>query len=123
LEKYDHWDNSLNLANGKILINGEDVYATLGLPMGQLEVIEGQTSGADIEFLELSRRRWNVERGGPPIGSMNEVILERGGHRHEFITDFITYAISSYIVGNANGTCHFRVVKYLRNINEIKCYN
>ena len=76
MEKYDHWDNSLNLANGKILINGEDVYATLGLPMGELEVIEAQKSDANIEFLELWRRRWNVERGGPPIGSMNEVILE-----------------------------------------------
>ncbi|KAJ8443496.1 hypothetical protein Cgig2_016979 [Carnegiea gigantea] len=54
---------------------------------------------------------------------MDEVILERGGYEHEFITDFITYAISSCIVGNANGICHFRVVKYLRNIDEIQKYN
>ncbi|KAJ8426140.1 hypothetical protein Cgig2_022437 [Carnegiea gigantea] len=123
LEKYDPRDNSLNLANGKLLIDEEDVYATLGLPMGEFEVIEGQTLDADIEFLDLWRRRWNVKRGGPPIGSMDEVILVCGGHGHEFITDFITYVISSYIIGNANGTCHFRVVKYLRNIDEIKCYN
>ena len=66
--------------------------------MGELEVIEGQTSDADIEFLDLWRRRWNVERGGPPIGSIDEVILACGGHRHEFIIDFITYAISSCII-------------------------
>ncbi|KAJ8432250.1 hypothetical protein Cgig2_013903 [Carnegiea gigantea] len=54
---------------------------------------------------------------------MDEIILSREGHGHEFITDFITYAISTCIVGNANGTCHFRVVKYLRKIDEIKCYH
>jgi len=99
------------------------VYATLGLPMGEVEVIEGQTSDADIQFLDLWRRRWHVERGGPPIGSIDEEILARGGHEHEFIIDFITYAISTCIVGNANGTCHFRVLKYLRNIDEIKRYH
>ncbi|KAJ8447881.1 LOW QUALITY PROTEIN: hypothetical protein Cgig2_012016 [Carnegiea gigantea] len=118
LEKYDPWDNSLNLANGKLLIDEEDVYAIRGLPMGELEIIEGQSSDADIELLELWRRRWNI-----PIGSMYEVILERGGHGHEFITDFIAYAISTCIVGNANDTCHFHVVKYLRNINKIQKYN
>ncbi|KAJ8428962.1 hypothetical protein Cgig2_003293 [Carnegiea gigantea] len=123
LEKYDPWDNLLNLANGKLLIDEEDVYATLGLQMGELEIIEGQSSNTDIEFLELWRRRWNVERGGPPIRSMDEVILERGGCGHEFIADFITYAISSCIMGNANGTCHFRVVTYLWNIDEIQKYN
>ncbi|KAJ8424951.1 hypothetical protein Cgig2_018758 [Carnegiea gigantea] len=123
LEKYDPWDNSLNLANGKLLIDEEDVYATLGLPMGEFEVIEGQTSDVDIEFSDLWRRRWNIERGAPPIGSVDEVILARAGHGHEFIINFITYAISSCIIGNANGTCHFRVVKYLRNIDEIKRYN
>jgi len=123
LEKYDPWDNSLNLANGKLLIDEEDVYATLGLPMGEFEINEGQTSDGDIQFLDHWRRRWHVERGGPPIGSMDEVILSRGGHGHDFVTDFITYAITTCIVGNANGTCHFRVVKYLRKIDEIKHYN
>ena len=67
-----------------------NVYATLGLPMGEFEVIEGQTSDADIQFLDLWRRRWHVERGGPPIGSMDEILLSRGGHGHDFVTDFIT---------------------------------
>ncbi|KAJ8429092.1 hypothetical protein Cgig2_001052 [Carnegiea gigantea] len=111
LEKYNPWDNSLNLTNGKLLIDEEDVYGTLGLPMGEHEIIEGHSSDADIEFLELWRRRWYVKRAGPLIGSMDEVILDRGGHRQEFITDFIMYAISTCIVGNANGACHFRVVE------------
>ena len=86
-------------------------------------VIEGHSSEAEIDFLELWRRRWNVQRAGPPVGSMDEVILDRGGHAQEFITEFITYAIFTCIVGNANGTCQSRVVKYLRNIYEIKKYN
>ncbi|KAJ8434110.1 hypothetical protein Cgig2_024228 [Carnegiea gigantea] len=90
--------------------------------MGQLEISEGRSSQTDIEFLEQWRRRWNVERGGPPIGSMHEVILEHGADGHEFITDFIAYAISTCIVENANGTCHFRVLKYLHNVNEIHNY-
>ena len=52
LEKYDPWHNSLNLVNGKLLIHEEDVYATLGLPIGEYEIIEEQSSDADIEFLE-----------------------------------------------------------------------
>ncbi|KAJ8429927.1 LOW QUALITY PROTEIN: hypothetical protein Cgig2_017977 [Carnegiea gigantea] len=115
LEKYDPWDTLLNLPNGKLLIDEEDVYVTLGLPMGQLEISEGQSSQTDI--------KWNIERGGPPIGSMHEVILERGGHRHEFITDLLAYAISTCIVRNANGTCHFPILKYLHNLNEIHNYN
>ncbi|KAJ8434519.1 hypothetical protein Cgig2_030142 [Carnegiea gigantea] len=54
---------------------------------------------------------------------MDEVILDHGGHAQEFITDFITYAISTCIVGNANGTCQSWAVKHLRNIDEIKKYN
>jgi len=123
LERYDPWDNSLSLANGKLLIDEEDVHATLGLPMGEFEVNEGRTSDDDIQFLYDWRRRWHVERGGPPIGSMDEVIPSHGGHGHEFITDFITYAISTCVVGNANGTCNFRVVKYLLKIDQIKHYN
>ncbi|KAJ8429929.1 hypothetical protein Cgig2_017979 [Carnegiea gigantea] len=91
--------------------------------MGQLEISEGQSSQTYIEFLQQWRRRWNVERGGPPIGSMYEVILESGGYGHEFITDFITYAISTCIVRNVNSTCHFRVLKYSCNVNKIHNYN
>ena len=53
LEKCDHWDNSPNLTNGKLLIDEQDVYATLGLPMGEHEIMEGKSSDVDIEFLEL----------------------------------------------------------------------
>ncbi|KAJ8435724.1 hypothetical protein Cgig2_002681 [Carnegiea gigantea] len=52
LEKYDPWDTSLNLPKRKVLIDEED----------------------------QRRRRWNVERGQPPIGRIHEVMLERGGH-------------------------------------------
>jgi len=54
---------------------------------------------------------------------MDDVILECGGHGPEFIIDFIIYAISTCIVGNANDTCYFRVLKYLCNANEIHNYN
>ena len=57
LKRYDPWDNSLNLANGKLLIDEEDVYATIGLPIGEVEVIEGQTSDADIQFLESLEKK------------------------------------------------------------------
>ena len=48
LEQYDPWDNSLNLPNGKLLIDEEDVYATLGLPLGEHEIIEGHSSEVEI---------------------------------------------------------------------------
>ncbi|KAJ8431002.1 LOW QUALITY PROTEIN: hypothetical protein Cgig2_025684 [Carnegiea gigantea] len=122
LEKYDPWDCSLKLPNCKLLIDEEYVYATLGLTMGQLKISEGQSSQSDIEFLELWSRRWNAKRSGPPIRSMHKDILEHGGHGHKFITDLITYAVSICIIRNGNGTCHFRAVKYLRNVNEIQKY-
>jgi len=49
LEKYDPWDISLNLPNGKVLIY-EDVHVTLSLPMGSLEKSEGQSLETNIEL-------------------------------------------------------------------------
>ncbi|KAJ8424455.1 hypothetical protein Cgig2_016222 [Carnegiea gigantea] len=121
--RLDPWDTSLNTPNSKLQIYEEDVHATLGLPMGPIEISEGKSSENNIEFLEQWRRRWNIERGGPPVGSMDDVILELGGHGHEFIIDFIIYVISTCIVANANGMCHFRVLKYLHSVNEIHNYN
>ncbi|KAJ8420308.1 hypothetical protein Cgig2_028058 [Carnegiea gigantea] len=126
LENYDPWETSLKLPNGKVLIYEEDVHATLGLPMGPLDVREGKTLENDIEyaiFLEQWRQRWNIERGRPPVGSKEYAIIERGGHGVEFVLDFIIYAISTYITGNANGTCHFCVLNNLRIVNEILQYN
>ncbi|KAJ8429930.1 LOW QUALITY PROTEIN: hypothetical protein Cgig2_017980 [Carnegiea gigantea] len=111
LEKYDPWDTSLNLPNGKVLIDKEDVYVTLDLPMGQLEISEGQNLQTDIEFLEQWRRR-----GGPPIGSMHEVILERGGHGHEFIQ---TSLRMPYLLA----LLEIQMTLNLRNVNEIHNYN
>ncbi|KAJ8438091.1 LOW QUALITY PROTEIN: hypothetical protein Cgig2_019939 [Carnegiea gigantea] len=91
--------------------------------MGLLEVSEGKSLESDIEFLQQWRKRWNIERGGPQVGKMDDVILEHGGHGPEFIIDFIIYSISTCIFENANGTCHFLVLKYLCNVNEIHNYN
>ena len=126
LESYDPWETSLKLPNGKVLIYEEDVLAMLGLPMGALEVKEAKASDNDTEyamFLEQWRQRWNVKRGGPLVRSMEYGIIECGGHGAEFIVDFIIYAISTCIIANANGTCHFRVLNILRNVNDIHKYN
>ncbi|KAJ8429967.1 hypothetical protein Cgig2_032092 [Carnegiea gigantea] len=94
--------------------------------MGPLEVREGKNSENDLKyaiFLEQWRQRWNIERGGPPVGSMDYAITKHGGHGPVFIIDFIIYVISTCIIRNANGTCHFRVLNNLRNMNEIHNYN
>lgn len=109
-----------------MLIYEEDVHATLGLPVGPLKVREAKTSDNDTEyatFIEHWKQTWNVERGGPPVGSMEHAIIERGGHGAEFIIDFIIYAISTCIITNANGTCHFCVLNSLRIVNDIRKYN
>ncbi|KAJ8421971.1 hypothetical protein Cgig2_027294 [Carnegiea gigantea] len=119
LESYDSWETSLKLPNGKVLIYEEDVHATLGLPVGPFEVREAKTLDNDTEyatFLEHWRQR-------PPVGSMEYGIIQRGGHGAKFIVDFIIYAISTCIIANANGTCHFHVLNILRNVNDIRKYN
>ncbi|KAJ8445621.1 LOW QUALITY PROTEIN: hypothetical protein Cgig2_018562 [Carnegiea gigantea] len=127
LTKYDPWDTSWSLSNGKALIYEEDVHVTLGLPMRPHKISEGKSSETDIEFLEQWRKRWNIKRGGPLNGSMDDVILEHGGHGPKFIIDFIISAISTCIVANANGTCHFRNANEIHNYNwcayVIKCLN
>ncbi|KAJ8421960.1 hypothetical protein Cgig2_032906 [Carnegiea gigantea] len=110
-ENYDLRDTLLKLANGKVLIYEEDVHATLDLSMGPLEVSEGKNSESDTKS--------NIERGGPPFGSMDFAIIEGGGYGVEFIINFIIYVISTCIIGNANNTCQFRVLKYLCSVNEI----
>ncbi|KAJ8422901.1 hypothetical protein Cgig2_026422 [Carnegiea gigantea] len=69
LEKYDPWNYSLNLANGKLLIDEEDVYATLGFLMGEFEVIEGQTSDADTELLDLGEEDGMLKEVDPQLGA------------------------------------------------------
>ena len=125
-EHYDPWDTSLNVPNDKLLIYDEDVHATLGLLMGSYQIqnlksIEDDT--AYIEFLKERRRRWNITKGAPHVGSMYEIILQRGGHRPDFVTDFIIYAISTCIIANSNGTCNFRILKHLQNVENISSYN
>jgi len=39
-----------------------------------------------------------IFKGGPHVGSMHEIILSRGDHGVEFVTDFIIYAISTCII-------------------------
>ena len=60
--------------------------------MGPFEAREAKPSDNDTEyatFLEHWRQRWNIERGGPPVGSMEYAITERSGHWAKFIIDFI----------------------------------
>ncbi|KAJ8438361.1 hypothetical protein Cgig2_015288 [Carnegiea gigantea] len=54
---------------------------------------------------------------------MDEIILERGEHGADFKRDFVVYAISTCIMGNANGTCHFRILKYLLHVDRIHNYS
>ncbi|KAJ8450758.1 hypothetical protein Cgig2_021230 [Carnegiea gigantea] len=69
LKKYDPWDNSLNLANGKLLIDEDDVYATLGLPIGELELFY-------MDRVQLRGRK--VERSFPvAINSDTEKVRNR----------------------------------------------
>ena len=66
---------------------------------------------------------WNIPRGGPHIGSMHEIILARRDIGAKFVTDFIIYAILTCIIVNANSTYHFRLLKYLQNLDNIRNYN
>ena len=78
---------------------------------------------AYIKFLDNWRRRWNIARGGPHIGSMLEIILEREDRVAEFVTNFTIYVISTCIIENPNSTCHFLLLKYMKNLDNIKNYN
>ncbi|KAJ8424984.1 hypothetical protein Cgig2_027993 [Carnegiea gigantea] len=93
LDHFDPWDNSLKLANHK----GEDVHASLVLPMGPQEVIEAKQLDDNIQYIQA---QWNVKSGGPPIGTMDEIILEHGDHGADFKRDFVVYTISTCIMGN-----------------------
>ncbi|KAJ8447044.1 hypothetical protein Cgig2_033613 [Carnegiea gigantea] len=58
-------DNSLNLANGKLLIDEEDVYATLGLPMGEFELFymdRVQFRGRKVERSFPIAINWDIDK-------------------------------------------------------------
>ena len=54
---------------------------------------------------------------------MDEIILDRGGDGPKFVIDFIIYVIPTYIIRNLNWNFHFRLLKYLQNMDEIQNYN
>ncbi|KAJ8438925.1 hypothetical protein Cgig2_033812 [Carnegiea gigantea] len=65
LEKYDPWDNSLNLANGKLLTDEEDVYTTLRLPMGEFELFymnRVQFRGRKVERSFSVAINWDTDK-------------------------------------------------------------
>ncbi|KAJ8453110.1 hypothetical protein Cgig2_014873 [Carnegiea gigantea] len=95
LEKYDPWDNSLNLANGKLLIDEEDSCVEEG----------GMSKEVDPQLVACMKSSWSMV-----VMDMNSLLTS-------------SYAISTCIVGNANGTCDFHVLKYLWNVHEIHKYN
>ncbi|KAJ8438372.1 hypothetical protein Cgig2_006290 [Carnegiea gigantea] len=82
----------------------------------------GRILAMRIRLIPKRLTRWLLEKYDPWATSLN-LPSERGSHGHDFVAEFIAYAISTCIVGNANGTCHFCVLKYLSNVNEIHKYN
>ncbi|KAJ8438360.1 hypothetical protein Cgig2_015287 [Carnegiea gigantea] len=54
LDHFDPWDNSLKLANHKVLeITEEHVHASFGLPMGPEEVVEAKQLDDDIQYMQF----------------------------------------------------------------------
>ncbi|KAJ8451409.1 hypothetical protein Cgig2_017800 [Carnegiea gigantea] len=90
LEKYDPWDNSLNLANGKLLIDEEDVYATLGLPMGEFELFyidRVQFRGRNVERSFPVAINWDTDK----VRNRDKDEQLSGGYRKERIIERIDY--------------------------------
>jgi len=87
LESYDPWETSLNLPNGKLSVYDEHVHTFLGLRIGPLQIQGLKNSHIQpkyAKFVERWKTRWGITNEAPHVGSMHEVILNRGDHGPEF---------------------------------------
>ncbi|KAJ8420950.1 LOW QUALITY PROTEIN: hypothetical protein Cgig2_017689 [Carnegiea gigantea] len=121
LENYDYCGSFLNLSNHRILeFIKEDVHATLGLPMGPKNVVEGKTCDSYEKYNALLVswwRRWGISFGAPKIRKMRDEILDQGDHGDKFKKDFIIYVVSTCIKGNQNGDAYFKILN--KAINKL----
>ena len=93
IENFDPASNTLKFSDNRMLeITKEDVYATLALLMGLLEVEVASMCKLESEYTKLLkqwRTRWNHGRTSTmKVGKIVEQILEREDHGEEFKRDF-----------------------------------
>nr|GMD95748.1 uncharacterized protein LOC109168056 [Ipomoea batatas] len=117
---------ALRLEKEEMLLTEDDVESTLGLPKGDIQVVEGNNSNATIEYnnlVEEWRVHWGIDSCSPLVKRLYEGIGERKDHGDMFKRDFVVFVVSSLFKGHAKWTSNFKILYSLMDVNNIKNLN
>ncbi|KAJ8426362.1 hypothetical protein Cgig2_025501 [Carnegiea gigantea] len=111
VRNFDTCSCSLPLTHGRLRVTEYDVYMTLALPKGPLEVTEAKNeTNSSAEFKTLLKRwkeQWLDRDSVPKSGKMVKMICSQIDGGEEFKTDFIVLVVSTYINGNQRGEVNY----------------
>ncbi|KAJ8426748.1 hypothetical protein Cgig2_029417 [Carnegiea gigantea] len=102
---------SLPVTHGRLRVIEHNVYITLALPKGPLEVTQAKNeTNSSKEFKSLLKRRreqWPERDGVPRSGELVEMITSKVDGREDFKRNFILFVMSTCINGNQRGEVNY----------------
>nr|GMD06034.1 uncharacterized protein LOC109168056 [Ipomoea batatas] len=126
VKNFDVYRCALRLEKEEMLLTEDDVESRLGLPKGDIQVVEGNNSNATTEYnnlVEEWRVHWGIDSCSPLVKRLSEGIGERKDHGDMFKMDFVVFVVSNLFKGHAKWTSNFKILYSLMDMNNIKNLN
>lgn len=106
-------------------ITYEDVYMTLGIPMGSKVVEEATSMDTNLEYQQLfnqQKSQWSSEESLCTTKILKKMEDQKDGGDN-FITNFVVFVVSRLIKEQQNLKPNHKILKALVNIEEIRDLN
>ncbi|KAJ8419720.1 hypothetical protein Cgig2_020781 [Carnegiea gigantea] len=99
-----------------------DVYLTLGVPIGEREIMEITKSSTDEKYNEMHAawvKQWKIEHTAPKLTCMPEFFLAKKDGGKGFKRNFIIYLLNCFFSGPKNSYYSKSILKYVKDVNQI----
>ena len=106
----------------KFSITTFDVHATLGVPLGGMEIIRMTKSLMDDEYDEVHAmwiKEWKLQKNAPKLTRIPEFILAQKDGGESFKSNFIIYLVNNVFSGPKNCYYSESILKYLKDMTWI----
>ena len=119
LEKYNSFDNTINLPCGTINVTKESVHQIMGLPMGKTQFDD--LPYPDIEdncYIDWSSRY--ADKNHIRLNEIKTQIIQSKEADMNFKMDFIVVMINALIESSSHGKCNYTDIRYIMENTDVK---
>ncbi|XP_047326469.1 uncharacterized protein LOC124930148 [Impatiens glandulifera] len=122
VRQFDYSKCAFTLENGEeVKIEEEDVQMILGLPRGELDIIEYENIETD-DKLKAFRTRWGNPVNGAPLVPMK--MIENKAADNNFKIDFVLFMVSYFLwCDHLSQVSRHRILKSISDVDNIKKFN